>query len=147
MRLFIRRLALLTLVVATCLGLMSWQQPASALNINGPFTSTDLLSATYRNPVDAKLETDYGQKIDLNNTNVIAFSQFKGLYPTIAGKVVQNAPYGSVEDVLQIDGLTEPQKKMLQQHLGNFTVTDPDPALVGGQDRYNTGAYYPVRRS
>ncbi len=147
MRLFIRRLALLTLVVASCLGLMGLQQPASALNINGPFTSTDLLAATYRNPVDAKLETDYGQKIDLNNTNVIAFSQFKGLYPTIAGKVVQNAPYSSVEDVLQIDGLTEPQKKMLQQHLGSFTVTDPDPALVGGQDRYNTGAYYPVRRS
>lgn len=63
MRLFIRRFALLTLVVASCLGLMGWQQPASALNINGPFNSTDLLATTYRNPVDAKLETDYGQKL------------------------------------------------------------------------------------
>ncbi|ABW33294.1 photosystem II complex extrinsic protein PsbU [Acaryochloris marina] len=147
MRLFIRRFALLTLVVASCLSLMGWLQPVSALDIQGQSNSPGLLAAAYRNPVDAKLETDYGQKIDLNNTNVIAFSQYKGLYPTIAGKVVQNAPYSSVEEVLNIDGLTEPQKKLLQQHMGDFTVTDPDPALVGGQDRYNTGAYYPVRRS
>ncbi|KAI9132784.1 photosystem II complex extrinsic protein PsbU [Acaryochloris sp. CCMEE 5410] len=139
MRLFMRRFAVLTLVLASCLGLTGWLQPANALDIN--------LATTYRNPVDAKLETDFGQKIDLNNTNVIAFSQYKGLYPTIAGKVVQNAPYSNVEEVLNIDGLTDVQKKMLQQHLGDFTITDPDPALVGGQDRYNPGAYYPVRRS
>lgn len=143
MRLFIRRFAFLALVLASCMSLMGWLQPATALDIN----STGLLATTYRNPVDAKLETDYGQKIDLNNTNVVAFSQFRGLFPTIAGKVVQNAPYSSVEEVLQIDGLTETQKEMLQQHLGNFTVTEPDPALVGGQDRYNSGAYYPVSRS
>lgn len=147
MRLFIRRFALLTLVLVSCLSLTGWLQPVNALDINGPFNSTAILATAYRNPIDAKLETDYGQKIDLNNTNIIDFSQYKGLYPTIAGKVVQNAPYNSVEEVLNIDGLTEPQKKMLQQNLGNFTVTDPDPALIGGQDRYNTGAYYPVRRS
>ncbi|WP_299492592.1 photosystem II complex extrinsic protein PsbU [Acaryochloris sp. IP29b_bin.137] len=145
MRLLFRRWA--ALAFASLLSWIGWLQPVYALDINGLFNSPITLVSTYRNPVDAKLETDYGKKIDLNNTNVIAFSQFKGLYPTIAGKVVQNAPYSSVEEVLNIGGLTEFQKKMLQQHLGDFTVTDPDPALVGGQDRYNTGAYYPVRRS
>lgn len=147
MRLLFRRWAVLALVFASFFSLMGWFQPVNALDFNGPINTTTLLAGTYRNPVDAKLETNYGQKIDLNNTNVIAFSQYKGLYPTIAGKVVQNAPYSNVEDVLNIEGLTGPQKTMLQQHLGDFTVTDPDPALVGGQDRYNTGAYYPVRRS
>lgn len=146
MRLFIRRLTMLSVLIASCFSLMGVCYPANALNTHLSSSSV-WCAATYRNPIDAKLETDYGQKIDLNNTNVVAFSQYQGLYPTIAGKVVQNAPYNSVEDVLQIGSLTEPQRKLLQQHLGNFTVTNPDPALVGGQDRYNSGAYYPVRRS
>lgn len=144
MQSFIRRFGLMGLVLAGCLGLMGWLQPVSAMDLSGP-SSPVLLSVAYRNPIDAKLETDFGQKIDLNNTNVLAFSQFKGLYPTIAGKVVQNAPYKSVEDVLAIDGLNEQQKKTLQANLSNFTITDPDPALVGGQDRYNPGVYKTFR--
>ncbi|NJK29808.1 MAG: photosystem II complex extrinsic protein PsbU [Acaryochloris sp. RU_4_1] len=146
MKSFLRRSGFMGLTVAICVSVIGWLQPVNALTLRST-DSTMFLAMTYRNPVDAKLETDFGQKIDLNNTNVIAFSQYRGLYPTIAGKVIQNAPYNTVEDVLQISDLTDQQKKMLQEHLGNFTVTEPDPALVGGQDRYNTGAYYPVGRS
>lgn len=143
MRSFVRRFGLIGLAVATCLSFLGWSQPVKALSLQtGP---TIVLADTYRNPIDEKLETDFGQKIDVNNTNVLAFMQYKGLYPTVAGKVVQNAPYNSVEEVLQIEGLTDQQKRALQDNLGNFTVTDPDPSLVGGQDRYNPGVYKPFR--
>ncbi|WP_299416102.1 photosystem II complex extrinsic protein PsbU [Acaryochloris sp. IP29b_bin.148] len=139
---FVRRFGLIGLALATCLSFMGWSQPVNALNLqSGP---TIVLADTYRNPIDEKLGTDFGQKIDVNNTNVLAFMKYKGLYPTVAGKVVQNAPYSSVEEVLQIEGLTDPQKKVLQDNLGNFTISDPDPSLVGGQDRYNPGSYKPL---
>lgn len=142
---FVRRFGLLGLVVATCLSFMGWSQPVSALDLSWQSSPTIVLAETYRNPIDAKLETAFGQKLDVNNTNVIAFSKYKGLYPTIAGKIVQNAPYNSVEDVLEIDGLTDQQKKVLQSNLDKFTATAPDPSLVGGQDRYNPGSYKPFR--
>lgn len=143
MRSFVRRFGLIGLAVAIGLSFLGWSQPVNALNLQtGP---TIVLADAYRNPIDAKLETEFGQKIDVNNTNVLAFMKYKGLYPTVAGKVVQNAPYSSVEEVLQIDGLTDQQKKTLQDNLGNFTITDPDPSLVGGQDRYNPGSYKPFR--
>ncbi|WP_299490805.1 photosystem II complex extrinsic protein PsbU [Acaryochloris sp. IP29b_bin.137] len=143
MRSFVRRFGLIGLAVAIGLSFLGWSQPVNALGLQtGP---TVVLAGAYRNPIDAKLETDFGQKIDVNNTNVLAFMKYKGLYPTVAGKVVQNAPYSSVEEVLQIDGLTDQQKKALQDNLGNFTITDPDPSLVGGQDRYNPGVYKPFR--
>lgn len=145
MQFYTRRLGLIGLAVVICLTFFSCFQLVSALELDSQLTPEFVLSETYRNPIDEKLETDFGQKIDLNNTNVMAFSQFKGLYPTIAGKVVQNAPYKSVEEVLQIEDLTEQQKEVLQGNLINFTVTDPNPALVGGQDRYNPGVYKPYR--
>ncbi|MFM7470549.1 MAG: photosystem II complex extrinsic protein PsbU [Nodosilinea sp.] len=94
-----------------------------------------------RNAVDAKLGTEYGAKLDLNNTNVQNFSKFPGLYPTLAGKIVQNAPFDRVEDVLDMPGLTEKQVEVLKANLDNFTVTPPDPALVEGADRFNNGVY------
>lgn len=143
---FFHRFGLMSLALAAFISFLGWSQPANALNLRWQSSSTTLLAETYRNPVDAKLETDFGQKIDLNNTNVIAFSQYKGLYPTIAGKIVQNAPYSNVEEVLNIDGLSSQQMKILKDNMSHFTATEPDPALVGGQDRYNPGAYYPVHR-
>ncbi len=93
------------------------------------------------NAVDAKLSTEYGAKLDLNNTNVQSFRKYPGLYPTLAGKIVQNAPFETVEDVLNMSGLTEQQIEILRANLDNFTVTVPDPALVEGADRFNNGVY------
>ena len=94
-----------------------------------------------RNSVDDKLATEYGSKIDVNNTNIAAFRKHRGLYPTIAGKVVSNAPYDSVEDILEIPGLKQIEKDRLQQNMDVFTISAPDPALVEGADRFNNGVY------
>jgi photosystem II PsbU protein len=91
--------------------------------------------------VDDKLRTEYGSKLDLNNANVQAFAKYRGLYPTIAGKILQNAPYDSVEDVLDIPGLSARERDLIEANLDNFTVTTPDPALVEGADRFNNGVY------
>jgi photosystem II PsbU protein len=93
------------------------------------------------NAADAKLGSEYGKKIDLNNANINAFSQYQGLYPTLARLVIKNAPYDSVDDVLSIKGLSERQKETLQANLDNFTVTSVETALVSGDDRYNNGVY------
>ena len=94
-----------------------------------------------RNSIDDKMSTEYGNKIDVNNTNIAAFRKYRGLYPTIAGKVVSNAPYDAVEDILEIPGLRQVEKDRIQQNLDVFTISAPDPALVEGADRFNNGVY------
>ncbi|KPQ33643.1 MAG: photosystem II protein PsbU [Phormidesmis priestleyi Ana] len=94
-----------------------------------------------RNSIDDKLATEYGNKIDVNNTNIASFRKFRGLYPTIAGKVVSNAPYESVEDILNIPNLSDVEKGRLEQNMDIFTISAPDPALVEGADRFNNGVY------
>jgi len=94
-----------------------------------------------QNPVDQKLGTEFGQKIDLNNTNVRAFRKYPGMYPTLARMVVENAPYENVEDILNLPGLSERQKSTLQANLDNFTVTQVEVSLTEGDDRINNGLY------
>lgn len=94
-----------------------------------------------RNSIDDKYSTAYGNKIDVNNTNIAAFTKYRGLYPTIAGKVISNAPYDSVEDILEIPGLRQVEKDRIKQNMDVFTISDPDPALVEGADRFNNGIY------
>ncbi|MEW6491777.1 MAG: photosystem II complex extrinsic protein PsbU [Cyanobacteriota bacterium] len=116
-------------VYETFLSNVNWQSPVLLAEVN------------LRNAADAKLATEFGKKIDLNNTHVRAFRQYPGMYPTLAGKIVQNAPYESVEDVLDIPGLSDRQKELLQANLDKFTVTDPSEVFVEGGDRYNPGVY------
>lgn len=139
MQSFFRRLGLLSLVFASCLTFFGWSQPVNAAGLN--LQSAPVLAVTYRNPVDAKLGTDYGQKLDLNNASVRVFTQYKGMYPTLAGKIVQNAPYSSVKDILSIPGLSDAEKQAINNNIDSFTVTDPDVALTSGGDRYNDGSY------
>jgi photosystem II PsbU protein len=91
--------------------------------------------------VGEKLASEFGKKVDLNNSSVRAFRQFPGMYPTLAGLIVKNAPYNNVEDVLKVSGLSDRQKEILRSNLGNFTVTEVEAALVEGQDRINPGIY------
>ncbi|GAB4346668.1 MAG: hypothetical protein OHK0047_40450 [Leptolyngbyaceae cyanobacterium] len=94
-----------------------------------------------QNPVEEKMATEFGQKVDLNNSNIRAFRQYPGLYPNLARLIVNNAPYKNVQDVLDIPGLTEQQREVLRKNLDKFTVTEVEPALVEGGDRYNPGLY------
>jgi len=151
MKRLVRLLAVLSLLVG-CLGLLGLPQSAFASpkslasgTFLGNFTlqSSPVLLAevSLRNSADDKLSTEFGKKIDLNNTNVRAFRQYPGMYPTLARKVVDNAPYKSVEEVLEIPGLNKRQKELLQANLDKFAVTEVDPTFVEGGDRYNPGIY------
>ncbi|MBE9175990.1 photosystem II complex extrinsic protein PsbU [Synechocystis salina LEGE 06155] len=112
------------------------------------FLGADLAQALTPNPllaelnaVDAKLTTDFGQKIDLNNSDIRDFRDLRGFYPNLASKIIKNAPYETVEEVLNIPGLSETQKSRLEANLGSFTVTEPSIELISGDDRINPGVY------
>lgn len=121
--------------------ILGGERSASAALLNSQVTPSPVVAFEIRNSVDDKLSTDYGSKLDVNNTNVAAFRNYRGLYPTIAGKIVKYAPYDTVEDVLNIPGLSEPEIERIKANLDNFTISPPDPALVEGSDRYNNGVY------
>lgn len=134
-------LFLLTILLVGSFGSVQLTQPASAAVLNSTVRPLPLLAAELRNSVDNKLSTDYGSKLDLNNTNVQAFRRYPGLYPTLARKILLNAPFESVDEVLDIEGLSDRQLDVLRANLDNFTVTATDPALVEGADRFNNGVY------
>lgn len=89
----------------------------------------------------AQADEAAGQKIDLNNTNVRAFTQYPGMYPTLARMVVKYAPFNRIEDVLDMPDLSGRQKEILQANFKNFVVTPPQDSLVEGGDRFNNGIY------
>lgn len=137
-----RWLTVLSLLVG-CLGWLGSTQQAIAANLTGiTLNASPVLAAetSIRNTVDDKLR-DVGYKIDLNNTNVRAFMQYPGMYPTLAKAIVKNAPYQKVEDIFNLPGLTDRQKEVLQANLDKFVVTDPENAMVEGGDRFNNGIY------
>ncbi|TVQ57419.1 MAG: photosystem II complex extrinsic protein PsbU [Spirulina sp. DLM2.Bin59] len=118
------------LVVVLIMGVFFWgAQPSQAAE------------TTYRNNADVMLQTEFGAKIDLNNTNVRAFRKLRGFYPVLAQKIVKNAPYDEVKDVLNIPGLSETQKERLQANLEAFTVLDAVDVFTEGDDRLNNGIY------
>jgi len=93
------------------------------------------------NAVDAKLTTEYGQKIDLNNSDIRDFRALRGFYPNLASKIIKNAPYDSVEEVLAIPGLSAGHPARLQANLDKFVVTEVSSELTEGDDRINPGVY------
>lgn len=143
MKRLVRLLAVLSLLVG-CLGWLGLPQKAMASPIaNVTLQSSPVLvaEASYRNAADDKLATEFGKKIDLNNSHIRTFRQYPGMYPTLARKVIDNAPYEKVDDVLDIPGLSQRQKALLQANLDKFTVTEVDATFVDGGDRYNPGVY------
>ena len=140
MKRFARLLVVFSLCL-TCFVGVSQQAMAASLNNSMILAAAPATGEVITNSADNKLGTEFGKKIDLNNTNVRAFRKYAGLYPTIARKVVDNAPYKTVEDVLNIPGLTEKQKESLNANLENFTLTSTDDTFTEGGDRYNNGYY------
>ncbi len=141
-----KRLACVLAVLTLVLGLWTFagQTQARAVDLSDlTLQSSSVLAVDTqrRNPADEKLGSAYGQKVDLNNANVRMFRDYRGFYPTLARKIVDNAPYETVEDVLKIPGLSERQKARLQANLDKFTVTEPSNVFVEGGDRYNPGLY------
>jgi len=141
---FMKRFAHLLVAFSLCLTCLVGVAPqamAASWNSSMMLASSPATGEVIRNSADSKLGTEFGKKIDLNNTNVRSFRKYPGLYPTLARKVVDNAPYKTVEDVLNIPGLSEKQKKMLNANLDKFTLTSADDTFNEGGDRYNNGYY------
>lgn len=136
-----RVLALVGLLLS-CLGLIPYQnaQAADLTLVNWPSASFLAVEPSRINKADYKLG-EMGDKIDLNNTPLRAFRQYRGMYPTLAAAIIENAPFDTVEDVLEIPGLTEGQKEILKANLDKFTVTPPESILLEGDNRLNVGIY------
>lgn len=142
MRRLLRSLAVVCVFSLSLLGWMGSAQSALAANLtqvaqNAPFF---LAEVKLRNRLEDKFY-EIGNKIDLNNTNIRSFRELQGFYPNLASKIIKNAPYEKVEDVLNIPGLSETQKARLQENLDKFTATEPLPELIEGDDRINKGYY------
>ncbi len=133
-------------VLGLGLWLFIWLSPGPAPPVlagtffSQPGTTAYPVAESLRNPIDEKLG-EIGVKVDLNNSNVMAFRRYPGLYPTLARKIIQNAPFETVEDVLNIPGLSESEQTLLKGNLDNFVVTPAEPALTEGGDRINPGIY------
>jgi photosystem II PsbU protein len=144
-----KRLGRLLAVLGLLLGCLAWAGDQSAIasslsrmtlpSSSSVIAAVDASSRTNR--ADEKLATEYGKKLDLNNSAVRDFRDFRGMYPTLARLIIKNAPYEKVEDVLRISDLTEPQKKLLQANLDKFTVTDVESVFIEGDNRLNNGLY------
>lgn len=113
---------------------------ARAADLNVFKMQSSSILAIRTNAADSKLGEIQG-KVDLNNSDVRDFRSLRGFYPNLASKIIQNAPYADVEDVLEIPGLSERQKERLQANLDNFVVTKMSDVMNAGDDRYNPGVY------
>ncbi|MFN6326026.1 MAG: photosystem II complex extrinsic protein PsbU [Aphanizomenon sp.] len=137
----VRLFTVFTLLLG-CWGMLGTTQTAQAVSFNSFVgNQVPVLALARQNKADQKLGTEFGKKIDLNNTNIAAFQKYPGLYPTLAKKIIKNAPYNKVEDVLNLAKLSDKQKALLQANLDNFTVTEFEPNFNEGDDRINNGIY------
>ncbi|ANV83200.1 photosystem II protein [Picosynechococcus sp. PCC 7003] len=132
--------ALMGLVLMFGCAFFSVQPQAQALDLSNGFVSAAVLGERV-NPADKVLESEYGKKIDLNNASVRLFRELRGFYPILAKRIIENAPYDSVEDVLNIPDLSEKQLARLEENLERFTVTPPADVFIDGDQRLNTGDY------
>ena len=130
----------LWLLMSCWVGLGFTQSAIAQTLMNKALNETYVLSEMRLNPINEKLG-EIGSKIDLNNSNVRAFRQYPGLYPTLARKIIDNAPFKTVEDVLNIPGLNDRERDILKDNLDHFVVTPSEPALIEGGDRINPGIY------
>ena len=135
MKRFVGILAALLLMVS------SWGfAPAARASDSGLVIAQPSVLLALTNTADAKPQ-ELIDKLDLNNSRVREFRRLRGFYPGLASKIIQNAPYNEVEDVLEIPGLSDSQLERLQANLDEFFVSEMDPVMNAGGDRYNPGVY------
>ncbi|MBE9042847.1 photosystem II complex extrinsic protein PsbU [Pleurocapsales cyanobacterium LEGE 10410] len=133
---------LIGILAALLLAIGSWGFAGAAqANEMDLFTSQPSTLLARINTADAKRQELIKGKLDLNNSDVREFRKLRGFYPSLASKIIQNAPYDEVEDVLEIPGLSDSQRERLQANLEQFFVTDMEASMNAGGDRYNPGLY------
>jgi photosystem II PsbU protein len=101
-------------------------------------------------PMAAMAEINYdgvkylggGDKVDVNNANIRAFTQFPGMYPSAAAKilkVVPDAGYKSAGELYNAPGLSSAEKDVIKKWESKFVFLEPKPEYV--IDRLNNGMY------
>lgn len=80
-------------------------------------------------------------KIDVNNTILRNYRKLPGFYPTLARILILNAPYDSLEELLEIEGLTEAQKELIQSNFVNLTLGDYREGDSQRENLINKGYY------
>ncbi len=132
MKRIIRWVGVLSLILISYVSFLGWNSAAIA-GILGSQTRNQtgsqpmtVMGTTTELPTSGDQTSciEFGQKIDLNNANIIAFTDCRGFYPTLAKLIVTSGPYLQVEDVLNIPGLSDRQKELLTSYLDRFTVTE-----------------------
>ena len=114
---------ILSILLISCWGFLGWTQ--SVLAVSMDIESKTMLAVTTVLPKEIKLCTESKEKIDLNNANLVAFTDCPGFYPTLAQLILENGPYQKIEDVLNIPDLTPRQKQLLTANLDSFSITPP----------------------
>jgi photosystem II PsbU protein len=124
MKRIIRWVSVLSLILVSYFSFLGWNSTAIAgsMTISSPAVMETAMSSPRSG--DQASCVELGQKIDLNNANIIAFTDCRGFYPTLAKLIVTSGPYLQVEDVLNIPGLSDQQKELLTTYLDRFTVTE-----------------------
>ncbi|MDJ0650718.1 MAG: photosystem II complex extrinsic protein PsbU [Xenococcaceae cyanobacterium MO_188.B19] len=115
--------SILSFLLISCWGFFGWNQPVVAANTN--IESLRMLAVKTELPTEIKLCIESDEKIDLNNANLVAFTDCPGFYPTLAQLILKNGPYQKIKDVLNIPELTPRQKELLIANLDSFSVTPP----------------------
>lgn len=133
---------LVGILAALLLMVSSWGfAPAARASESALVSAQPSVLLALTDTADAKPQELTQGKLDLNNSRVREFRRLRGFYPGLASKIIQNAPYNEVEDVLEIPGLSDSQLERLQANLDEFFVSEIDPVMNAGGDRYNPGVY------
>ncbi|MEL7085043.1 MAG: photosystem II complex extrinsic protein PsbU [Cyanobacteria bacterium P01_A01_bin.3] len=98
-------------------------------------------SAASMTEVDGVPVIDLQPKLDLNYAMLRRFRELPGFYPTLGQKIIKAVPFDSVEDVVNIDGLTDKQVRLLRANFNNFVVGDYDEGANDFETRLNKGFY------
>merc|ERR1719160_2480873 len=96
--------------------LQSRKQQAASVSLAGPLAANamiDFEGTPYQGGTDI---------VDINNANVQAYRQFRGMYPTAAGVIATHGPYKEVADIYKIEGLEPAVKDIIKKYEKQFIV-------------------------
>merc|ERR1712216_332158 len=100
-------------------------------------------------PAIANADTEYpnvpflggSDSVDVNNANIRVYTRFPGMYPTIAGLIVKNGPYKSIDELKEknAERFTPEMKAIFSKYEKQLVVLKPAPEYV--EDIWNNGLY------
>lgn len=116
------------------------RRQAGLLGVAGFLAASQPVLALNSQPADneiVKEQRTVVNKLDINNAPVADYMQYPGMYPTIGGKIANNGPYDSVQDVYKLKLLSKAEAKKIKEYESELTAT-PSTGLdtMRGRDPY-----------